>query len=322
MIFAMRRAAVIAATLGAALLPGVPTALAQDKLKLAIGGFGAWAVEAPRLGMQSGIFKKHNLDVEYYATAGAGESLQAVISNSADLSVGVGTAGVLGAYSKGAPIRIFGANFTGSGDVYWYVRADSAIKSVKDASDKDIIAYSSNGSSTHIAVAALIEEAGVRAKPLATGDMASTLTQVMSGQIAMGWAAAPFGLKEINEGRIRIVGTGNEAPSLREQTVRVDIASVRVMSGRADALKRYVKAYREILDWMYADKKAIGMWAANIGVPVELAQIASDKYQPKSARDFDSITGLDKLMEGAVKQKFLTAPLTKEQIVELVRIVP
>ncbi len=298
-----------------------PVARAQDKLKLAIGGFGAWAVEAPRLAAQSGIFKKHGLDVEYYATAGAGESLQAVISNSADISVGVGTAGVLGAFAKGAPIRIIGANFRGSGDVYWYVRADSPLKSMKDATDKDLMAYSTNGSSTHIAVTALVEEAGVKAKPLATGDMASTLTQVMSGQIAMGWAAAPFGLKEIEEGKIRVVGTGDEAPSLREQTVRVDIASVRVTTERKDALQRYVKAYRETLEWMYADGKAIEMWAANIGVPVALARIASDKYQPKSARDFDSITGLDKLMEGAVKQKFLTAPLTKEQLSTLIQIV-
>ena len=307
----------------AALFCATASALAQtpDKLKLAIGGFGAWAVEAPRLGVQSGIFKKYNLDVEYYATAGAGESLQAVISNSADISVGVGTAGVLGAFAKGAPIRIIGANFRGSGDVYWYVRAESPIKSLKDATEKDNVAYSSNGSSTHIAVSSLIEEAGLKAKPLATGDMASTLTQVMSGQIALGWAAPPFGLKEAAEGRIRIVGTGNEAPSLRDQTVRVDIASVRVMTDRRDVLQRYVRAYRETLDWMFSDNKAVEMWAANIGVPVNLAQIAAREYQPKAARDFDSIVGLDKLMEGAVKQKFLAAPLTKEQLATLIQIV-
>ena len=326
MISAMRRAAVFGAALAcgalcAAISAAPARAQTSDKLKLAVGGFGSWAVEAARLGVQSGIFRKHNLEVEYYATAGAGESLQAVISNSADLSIGVGTAGVLGAFAKGAPIRIIGANFKGSGDVYWYTRADSPIRALKDATDKDIIAYSSNGSSTHIAVSGLIEEAGVKAKPLATGDMASTLTQVMSGQIALGWAAPPFGLREVGEGKIRIVGTGNEAPSLREQTVRVDIASVRVMSERKEALARYVKAYRETLDWMFSDKKAVEMWAANIGVPVNLAEIAARDYQPKAARDFDVIVGLDLLMAGAVKQKFLTAPLTKEQIATLVQIV-
>ena len=52
----------------------------------------------------------------------------------------------------------------------------------------------------------------------------------MSGQVDIGWAAPPFGLKEIEEGKIRIVGRGSEVPSLRGQTVRVLIVN-------ADALK-------------------------------------------------------------------------------------
>jgi len=295
------------------------SALAQDTLRIAVGGFGLWATEAPRLGQQAGIFKKHGLNIEYYGTAGAGESLQAVISGSADMSVGVGTTGVMGAFAKGAPVRIFGANFTGAGDLYWYVRADSPLKSLKDASDKTLVAFSSNGSSSNAVAAALVEELGSKAKLLATGDQASTLTQVMSGQVDVGWAGPPFGLKEIAEGKIRIIATGNDAPSLRDQTVRVDMASLRVMTEKRDALKRYVAAYREILDWGYQDSKAIEMWAANIGVPVEYARKAAFEFQPRAARDFDRISGLDKLMDQAVKQKFLTAPLTKEQLSELIQ---
>jgi NitT/TauT family transport system substrate-binding protein len=154
---------------------------------------------------------------------------------------------------------------------------------------------------------------------LATGDQASTLTQVMSGQVDVGWAGPPFGLKEIAEGKIRIIATGNDAPSLRDQTVRVDMASLRVLTEKRDAMKRYVAAYREILDWGYQDPKAIEMWAANIGVPVEYARKAAFEFQPRAARDFDRFTGLDKLMAAAVKQKFLTAPLTKEQLAELIQ---
>ncbi len=292
-----------------------------DTFRLAIGGFGLWAAEAPRLGQQAGIFKKHGINVEYYATAGAGESLQAVISGSADLSIAVGTTGVMGAFAKGAPVRIIGSNFTGASDLYWYARADSPIKTLKDGTEKNVLGFSSNGSSSNTIAVALVEETGAKMKLLASGDQAATLTQVMSGQIDLGWAAPPFGLKEISEGKIRIVATGNDAPSLRDQTVRVDIASVKVLTERKDALVRYVKAYRETLEWMYADPKAIEMWAANIGVPVEFARKAAFDFQPKAARDFDVITGLDKLMEGAVRQKFLTAPLTKEQLSTLIQVV-
>ena len=300
---------------------GASTAPAQETFRIAIGGFGLWAVEAPRLGQQAGIFKKHGLNVEYYATAGAGESLQAVISGSADLSVGVGTSGVMGAFAKGAPVRIIGANFTGAGDLYWYARADSPIKTLKDATDKNIMGFSSTGSSSNTVAVAIVEETGSRIKLLATGDQASTLTQVMSGQVDLGWAAPPFGLRELQEGKIRIVATGNDAPSLRNQTVRVDIANLRVMTERRDALQRYVKAYRETLDWMYSDPKAIEMWAANIGVPIPLAQKASDDFQPKAARDFDRMSGFDTLMAGAVRQKFLSQPLTADQLSTLVQVV-
>ena len=244
-----------------------------------------------------------------------------MISGSADLSVGVGTTGVMGAFAKGAPVRIIGANFTGAGDLYWYARADSPLKSLKDATEKNIMGFSSNGSSSNSVATALVEESGSKIKLLATGDQASTLTQVMSGQVDLGWAAPPFGLKEIQEGKIRIIATGNDAPSLRNQTVRVDIASLRVMNERKDALARYVKAYRETLDWMYSDPKAIEMWAATIGVPVPLAQKASDDFQPKAARDFDHISGLDALMASAVRQKFLSQPLTPEQLAELIQVV-
>src|SRR5262245_9198718 len=121
---------------------------AQETFKLAVGQLGLWAVDAPRLGQRAGIFKKHGLVLDIFGTSG-GDTLQAVISGSADLTVGIGTAAVLRAYAKGAPIRVIGANFTGAGDLYWYVRADSPIKRLTDASDKTTIGYSASGSSSH-----------------------------------------------------------------------------------------------------------------------------------------------------------------------------
>src|SRR5207247_256497 len=81
------------------------TAMAEDTLKLAIGQRGNWENAAPELGQEAGIFKKHGLVMELLYTQGAGETLQAVISGSVDIGIGVGTAGVLGAFAKGAPVR-------------------------------------------------------------------------------------------------------------------------------------------------------------------------------------------------------------------------
>src|ERR1700675_656851 len=86
-------------------LAGTP-ASAEDQLKVAIGQINNWENQAPTLGQDAGIFKKHGLVLENVGTAGAGETMQPIISGSADIGAGVGAAGVMRAFSKGAPVRI------------------------------------------------------------------------------------------------------------------------------------------------------------------------------------------------------------------------
>ena len=50
----------------------------------------------------------------------------------------VGTAGVMSAFAKGAPVRVIGSATVGSDDLYWYVKADSPMKSLKEATDKNL----------------------------------------------------------------------------------------------------------------------------------------------------------------------------------------
>ena len=90
----------------------------------------------PTLGMKAGIFKKHGIELENFATQGAGETIQAVISGSADIGIGIGTSGAMRAFSKGAPVRVIAAAYTGVQDQFWYVQAASPLKSLADATEK------------------------------------------------------------------------------------------------------------------------------------------------------------------------------------------
>src|SRR5499433_3136325 len=178
------------------------SARAEDQLKVAIGQINNWENQAPTLGQDAGIFKRHNLVLENVGTQGAGETMQPVIAGSADLGAGVGVAGVMRAFARGAPLRILLPAFTGTGDLYWYVKAGSPLKTVKDITANNTIAYSTSGSSSNNLVLAFVDELGVKAKPTPTGGPAATLTQVLSGQIDIGWASPPFGMKELKEGKI------------------------------------------------------------------------------------------------------------------------
>jgi len=297
-------------------------ASAEDTLKLVIGQINNWENQAPTLGQDAGIFKKHGLVLENTGTQGAGETLQAVISGSADIGAGVGAAGAMRAFAKGAPVRLLAPMFTGTGDLFWYVRSDSKIQSLKDTTPETTIGYSTSGSSSNNIVVAFVQELGAKAKPTATGGPPGTLTAVMSGQIDIGWAAPPFGLQEIKEGKIRIVARGSDVPSLRGQTVRLLVVNADSLKTKHDAIMRFMEAYREAVDWMYADPKAVEMYSVKIKRPIELLKESMDKFQPKETMQTDKFADLDGAIADAVKLKFLEQPLTKEQIAEFIQIPP
>src|SRR5581483_6667718 len=181
---------------------GAQTASAQDTVKLAVGQRGNWDTSVSEIGQRAGIFNQHGLVLEIVYTNGSGETQQAVISGSVNLGIATGIMGALSAYAKGAPVRIISAETTGAGDLYWYVKADSPIKSLRDTDGKTL-AYSTHGSSTHGIVTAFMKQYDLKAKPTAVGGPAANLTAVMSGQIDVGWAAPPFGLDQLDKKEIR-----------------------------------------------------------------------------------------------------------------------
>ena len=308
----------LAAVAFAAALP----ARADDTLKVAAGQRGNWDTTIAEVGQQAGIFKKHGLTLEILWTQGGGETQQAVISNSVDIGVAPGIMGVLSAFSKGAPVRVIGAETTGASDLYWYVPATSPIKTLRDTEGKTI-AYSTNGSSTHGLVSAFMKQYDLKAKPTATGGPAPTLTQVMSGQIDIGWSAPPFGLQQLDEGKIRIIATGNDAAIFKGQTVRLLITSTQVLQSRKAVVERFMKAYRETIDWMYSnDPVALKTYADFVGIPVAMAKRTRDDFFPKASVDPDKVVGLDVIVQDAVALKYTAAPLTREQLAELIQIPP
>jgi NitT/TauT family transport system substrate-binding protein len=295
-------------------------ASAQDKLKLAVGQRGNWDTSVSEVGQRAGIFKKHGLELDIVYTQGAGETQQATISGGVDIGVAAGVMGVLGAYSKGAPVRVIGAETTGAGDLYWYVKADSPIKSLKDTEGKTL-AYSTNGSSTHGIVTAFMKQYGLGAKPTATGGPPGTLTQVMSGQIDIGWAAPPFGLDQLDQKQIRVIATGNDASAFKGQTVRLLMTTAPVLQAKKDAINRYMKAYRETVDYMYTDA-GLKDYADWLKIPEAKARRTRDDFFPKESVNPDRITGLNEIVKDAVQLKFTATELTKEQLGELIQIPP
>jgi NitT/TauT family transport system substrate-binding protein len=294
-------------------------ALAADKLKLAVGQCGNWDSSPVEVGVRIGAYTKHGVEVEALCTHGTGETQQAVIAGSADLGIGVGTLGAIGAFAKGAPIRIVSGSATGNAD-FWIVKAESPLRSIQDATDANTVAYSTNGSSSHSVVLGLIKELGLKAKPTATGGPAATITLLMSGQVDIGWSSPPLGFDLLDQGRIRIFARANDVPSLRGQTVRVNTANADSLKTRRAVHVRFMQAFRETIDWMYTDPKALDMYADYRKTAVANAKRMRDEFFAKAAIDPDTVKGMDALMAEAVKFKYLAAPLTPAELAELVQV--
>jgi NitT/TauT family transport system substrate-binding protein len=312
------RAAIAAAVvLSAATI--VDAACAADKLKLAVGQCGNWDSAQVELGVRTGAYARRGLEVEALCTQGTGETQQAVIAGSVDIGIGVGTLGAIGAFAKGAPLRIISGSATGNAD-FWIVKAESPLRTIQDATAANTVAYSTSGSSSQSVVLGFIKELGLKAKPIATGGPAATITLLMSGQVDIGWTSPPLGFDLLDQGKIRIFARANDVPSLRGQTVRVNTANAASLKNRRDVHARFMQGYRETVDWMYSDPKALDMYADYRKTSVATARRLRDEFFAKSALDPDVVKGMDALMAEAVNLKYLQAPLTPAELAELVQV--
>jgi NitT/TauT family transport system substrate-binding protein len=302
-----------------ALAGAIRNARAEDTLKVAVPQKGAWDAGIVELGQRGGIFKKHGLNLDILYTVAGPESIQAMIAGSIDIAVASGVSAAIGTFGKGAPIRIFSSEMTGAPDLYWFVPADSPIQSAKDFNGKTV-AYSAVGSSSNGSLLALIAQDHLTAKPTATGNIASTITQTMTKQVDVGFGAAPFGLDLVESGKARIVATGNDVVALRTRAVRVNLTGATTLQTKHDQMVRFMQAYKETVDWMYSSPDALKVYGEYSNLPPNIVQRVL-KLIPKEALQTDQIMGINDIMADAVTQKFLAAPLTPDQLKELIQIV-
>jgi NitT/TauT family transport system substrate-binding protein len=306
----------VALTFAATLAP----AGAEDTVKVALGQRGNWETAASELGQNAGVFRKRGLELELLYTNGSAETLQAVISGSVDIGIGLGTSAAMGAFAKGAPLRIIGNASAGSSE-YWYVPADSEVRTMADVNGKTI-AYSTTGSSSHLIVLSLIKANGLFARAVATGSPAATFTQVMSGQIDVGWASPPFGLDAIADGKIRIVARGNDLPAFKDQTIRVIVANAGFLEKRKDVAAHFVQSYRDALDWMYSEPAALEAYAEFAKTTPEHAREVRDVFYPRDHLAVDFIKGLDTAMIDGIAFRTLAKPLLPAELDRLFAIPP
>jgi NitT/TauT family transport system substrate-binding protein len=298
----------LAAVVGLMVLASIHGATAET-LKVAVAQRGFWNSTFIDVGLKQGYFKELGLDLEILYTEGGASTLTPVIAGSIDIAMTNGILGVVAAYAKGMPVKIISAEATGAAEAFWYARPESGIKRLADTAGKTV-AFSSPGSSTNLILLQLINQAKVAPKLVATGGAPGTLTQVMSGQIDVGWSVPPFVLQQLADGKLVIIARGSDVAALAEQTIRVNVANANALKEKRDAFVRFVKALSWSIDWAYSDPHAIDNYAEIAKVPRALAQQTRDDFFPKPGLQLAEVKGLDVTLKQALEFKYITAPMS------------
>jgi NitT/TauT family transport system substrate-binding protein len=298
----------LAALVGLGAMVAAQTSAAET-LKVAVAQRGFWNSTFIDVGLKQGYFKDAGLDIDILYTEGGASTLTPVIAGSIDIAMTNGILGVVAAYAKGMPVKIISAEATGAADAFWYARPESGIRRLADTNGKTV-AYSSPGSSINLILLQLVSQAKVAPKLVATGGAPATLTQVMSGQIDVGWSVPPFVLLQLADGKLVIIARGSDVPALAQQTIRVNVANANVLKERRDAFVRFIKALSRAIDWAYSDPGAIDHYAEIAKVPRTFAQQTRDEFFPKEALQLAEVKGLDVTLKQALEFKYITSPMT------------
>ena len=138
-------------------------------------------------------------------------------------------------------------------DSFFYVPADSPIKTIDDLKGKSI-AYSPPGSVSEVLLRDLGTEKHIEFKTVSGGALDAIFTMTMTRQIDVGMSVPPTAVDALRKGEIRLVFDGNAVESQRDVVNRVSIANGNFVKNRRAVGTKFLTVLHDCIDWMYAHR--------------------------------------------------------------------
>jgi NitT/TauT family transport system substrate-binding protein len=302
-------------------------ASAEDVLRVGNPSATAFSFVPVNVAMETGIFAKNGLKIEYLSFGGDAKLQQAMIADSVDIAVASGPA--LAFVQKGAPELGIAATAGPPLLLVWSVRADLPIRTIKDLKGTKV-AVSTGGSLTDWLPKELARQQGWGPDGITTvhtGGGPPALMAVRNKQVE-GWVTGVNQAWELEaKGEMRTIVKFGDV--VRDFIMHVTYATNKVMEKNPDAVRRFNKSWFEAIAFMRANKaETVKIAAPVIGSDAaltartydELMPMFSDtgKFEKKDlavlARSFVELGTLDKEpdMSKLYTEKFLpSAPITQ-----------
>jgi ABC-type nitrate/sulfonate/bicarbonate transport system substrate-binding protein len=271
----------MAAALSAAvwLAPG-SGAHAQTTVRVGQPQAGTFQFVPLQVGIESGIFKRHGVDIEVSSFSGGPRVQQAIAADSIDIGLGSGPELALAA--KGAPEIAIAAMADAPYSVLLATLKDSPIKSAADLKGKTI-SISSKGSLTDWLARELSRlqgwgPDGFKTAPLGStsAQMAALKTNQIDGMIVE--ANAGYRMEEDGTGRV-VVQFGDLIKTFH---IYVIYARKKFAAQSPNAVRAFLAGWFETIGWMKQHRaETIAIVQRSAGVSPALA-----------ARDYDELSGM------------------------------
>lgn len=315
----MLRSLWVTAGTAALLASGATSVQALDKVKVATSFVGLWDTSQPTYCKERGEFEKAGLDVEISNTRGGSENIQAVLAGGFDIGYSPGINAALAAYLQGGKIKIVSQEFKGQNDTFFYVPVDSPIKSIKDIGGKSI-AFPRPGGASEALLISLKNDTKADFKPVATGGLDATFTMTMTKQVDIGYSFPPSMLDQVEGGKVRVVFSGDDVPSQRELTGRVNVASADFLKQRRPVAVKFFEVLDKCIDWAYANKAEAAKWYATLNKTTPAIAEKALAFYKRDMIAFGPVIGMNEIVKSAIDGKVIDKAPTADQLKDMMDI--
>jgi ABC-type nitrate/sulfonate/bicarbonate transport system substrate-binding protein len=300
--------AALALAAWAVLMPVPDAARADELLRVGVSIPAAIAFVPLQVGIETGIFKKHGLDVERADLGGAARAHQALAAGSLDLVVAGGPD--LALVAKGRHALAVGVITTGPRQTTLIVRNDNPMKEHAELKGKRIGISTAGGLSDWV-VRQLSRRLGFGSQGItavALGQDSAQVAALRTGQIdatVMDFASG-LRLEELGTGRVFLM-VRDYVPVMITQAI---YAHNDAIAKRPAALRKFLAGWYETVAFMRANKAAtLPIAAVRMDVSPAVASRVYDELIGNYSTDgrFDP-EGLRVLIESMVEMGSLTNP--------------
>src|SRR6266545_512008 len=242
----------VAAVFGCAVAALSASPASAETLRVGKAGREAFSFVPADVGARSGLFKKHNLDLEISSFGGDARIQQAMAADAIDVALGSGPG--LAFIVKGSPVKGIAAMAGPPLLFALVVRADDTLKAADDLKGRKV-GVSTVGSVTSWIISEVSRQKGwgfdgITQVPI--GEDASRIAALKSKALDGAIVNLAVALKFVQAGEGKIVLRFNEL--IKDFHVHVIFATDKAIAGRPERLRAFMKGWLETIAFMRANK--------------------------------------------------------------------